>query len=88
MSTSDDKQAERLRKARAKSPIRPFGPLEVAAVTAAQLHGAFVWLVVLAGLGGFRSQLLPGGDSELGGRVDPMGSTRSVLSAARSVDAT
>lgn len=59
MSTYDDKQVERLRTERTKSPVRPIGPLEVAAVSAAQLHGAFVWFVVLAGVGGFRLEFLP-----------------------------
>lgn len=37
----------------------PFGPLDLAAIMAAQAHGALVWAIVLAGLGGSRRKCLP-----------------------------
>lgn len=87
MSTYDDKRVERLRTATGKSLGPPFDPLEVAVISAAQLHGIFVWLVVLAGLGGFRSEFVPAATRELGGRVGAMGSAHCVLFGARRVDA-
>lgn len=59
MSTYDDKQLERLRTTTGKSLGPSLGPLEVAALWVAQLYGTFVWLVVLAGLGGFRPEFVP-----------------------------
>ena len=35
------------------------GPLETAALGAAQAHGMFVWFAVIAGLTGFRPEHLP-----------------------------
>ena len=43
----------------ASSDWRPFGPVELAAISAAHAHAIFVWLIVVAGLSGFRPETVP-----------------------------
>ena len=60
MSNVEAKRAERDRQLGEQGHLaHAFGPTELAAVMAAQAHGTFIWLTVLAGLSGFRTEYLP-----------------------------